>query len=266
MKIGFIGLGHMAKAIIEGLLKANAVLSQDIYVHSAHEENYRKYAELHHLQYCESNAAIVAQSDLLILAVQPQQKASVVAEITAELKSRSVPLVSLLSGVSIAELVDLIGQQDFPIVRIMPNLNVKIGQGMTAIAANDAAQGQAVAQTEELFRQIGAVITLPEADFSTFVALAGSAPAFVYLFIDALAHAGVKYGLTKKQSVEIVSQMMVGSAQLVQASGDAPWNLIDEVASPGGSTIAGILAMQAAGFETAVAQAVDATIRKDLGE
>lgn len=145
----------------------------------------------------------------------------------------------------------------------MPNLNVQIGAGLTALAANQAAQATVLPAVTQIFAGIGTTLALPEADFSTFVALAGSAPAFAYLFMDALAHAGVKYGLTKAQALAIVSQMTVGSAQMIQQADQAPWSLIDAVASPGGTTIAGVLALQAGGFETALTQAVDAVIAKD---
>lgn len=263
MKIGFIGLGNMAKAIIEGLLQQDAVNPADIYVHSVHVTNYQPYATAKRLQACANNLQVVQNADVIILAVQPQQKETVLAPLKSELINKKIPLFSLLSGVTIADLENIIGLA-VPIIRVMPNLNVKIGQGMTALATNTAGEPTANAIATDLFGKIGTVMPLSEADFSTFVALAGSAPAFAFLFIDELAHAGVKYGLTKKQAVEIVSQMLIGSAELVRQSGDAPWNLIDEVASPGGSTIAGVLAMQAAGFETAVTKAVDATIAKDL--
>ncbi|WP_261806934.1 pyrroline-5-carboxylate reductase [Lapidilactobacillus luobeiensis] len=265
MKLGFIGVGHMAQAIILGLLEKETVPAADILVHSAHPQNYESFANKYGLQAIASNLAVVQQADALILAVKPQQKDSVLAPLATELAQRELPVFSLLSGVDLATLEALLGA-NVPIVRVMPNLNVRIGQGMTALAANEAAGKTAYPLAQRLFSALGTTVDLPEADFSTFVALAGSAPAFVYLFIDALAHAGVKYGLTKQQAQAIVSQMVVGSAQMVQQSDQVPWELIDAVASPGGTTIAGILALQAAGFETALTKAVDATIAKDQGE
>ena len=106
-------------------------------------------------------------------------------------------------------------------------------------------------------------MALPEDQFSTFVALAGSSPAFVYLFIDSLSRAGVKYGLTKKQATAIAAQAVMGSAQNVLASEQSPFDLIDQVSSPGGTTVAGLLAMEQAGLMSAVIKGVDATIAKD---
>ncbi|WP_125607510.1 pyrroline-5-carboxylate reductase [Lapidilactobacillus bayanensis] len=265
MKIGFIGLGNMGKAIIEGLLTKKAVKPMDIIVHSAHVSNYQTYADKFELATANTNLDVAKNVDVLVLAVKPELKTEILTEVKPALVTGKVAVLSLLTGVSLADLAEITGSQ-VPFVRVMPNLNVRIGAGITAIAANKVALVSAAATAKLLFSEIGEVITLPEQDFSTFVALAGSAPAFAYLFMDALAHAGVKYGLSKAQSLRIVSQMVVGSAQLIQQSGEAPWNLIDQVSSPGGTTIAGVLALQEAGFETAITKAVDAMIKKDLGE
>lgn len=262
LKLGFIGVGHMAQAIILGLLQTKVVAANDIFVHGGHLAHYQAFANAHGLQIAADNQGVVQVADVVILAVKPQQKEAVLAELVPLLQQQQRPLLSLLSGVSLAELAQLVGAE-VPLVRVMPNLNVQIKAGITALAANQAGQGQALTTAQQLFGALGTTLPLAEDDFSTFVALAGSAPAFVYLFIDALAHAGVKYGLTKQQAVKIVAQMVAGSAQLVQQSDQSPWDLADAVASPGGTTIAGLLALQAAGFEPAITKAVDATIAKD---
>lgn len=261
MKIGFIGVGHMAQAIIKGFLQTQAVEHQDILVHSAHPQNHKAFAKKYQLTVCTDNREVVEKSDMVILAVKPNQKETVFSEINTTLQHRNKPLLSLLSGVSLQELAQLTSPK-LPVVRVMPNLNIQIGQGMTALAANDIAQPTVLAQVKQLFAHAGTAVILPETDFKAFATLAGSAPAFVYLMIDALAHAGVKYGLSKNEAVRIVSQMVSGSAQLVQQSDQHPWALIDAVASPGGSTIAGVLALQEADFETALTKAVDATIAR----
>ena len=261
MKIGFIGVGHMAQAIIKGFLQAKAVEPQDIFLHSAHLQNHEDFAKKYQLTVCSDNLEVVEKSDMVILAVKPDQKETVFSEINATLQHQNKPLLSLLSGVKLQQLEQLTTTK-LPIVRVMPNLNVQIGQGLTALAANEIAQPAILAQVKQLFARVGTALILPETDFQAFATLAGSAPAFVYLMIDALAHAGVKYGLSKDEAVKIVSQMVSGSAQLVQRSDQHPWALIDAVASPGGSTIAGVLALQEAGFEAALTKAVDATIAR----
>ena len=119
---------------------------------------------------------------------------------------------------------------------------------------------------QQLFDAIGATSAIAEKDFPTFSALAGSSPAYIYFFIDAMARAGVKHGLSKDAATKIAAQATLGSAQNVLASDKIPFDQIDQVSSPGGTTVAGLLAMEEAGFMTAVVKGIDATIAKELGE
>ncbi|WP_262316055.1 pyrroline-5-carboxylate reductase [Lacticaseibacillus parakribbianus] len=262
MKIGFIGAGNMAQAIIDGLIKTGTVAAADIVIHGGTPAHYEAYAATSGVATAPDNASVVAQSDVVVLAVKPRLASDIIAEIHAPLFDRRPVLVSLMTGVSILQIEGYLGTKDYPLVRTMPNLNVAIGAGMTAYAANPAAQ-PALAAVVGLFKALGETIPLAEAHFSTFVALAGSSPAFVYLFIDALSRAGVKYGLTKAEATKIAAQAVLGSGAMVLQSPDSPFDLIDKVSSPGGTTVAGLLAMEAAGFMGAVVTGVDATIAKD---
>ncbi|MFD1433120.1 pyrroline-5-carboxylate reductase [Lacticaseibacillus yichunensis] len=262
MKLGFIGVGNMAQAIIEGLLKAQALTPGTILVHGGHAAHFQPYAEAHGLQVAPDNATVAASCEIVILAVKPTLAPSVSAEIAEAVQAHRPMIISLMAGVSLEKLATLLGDAALPLVRLMPNLNVAIDAGMTAYALNQVAAAQAQ-QVIDLFSPLGGLTELPEADFATFGALAGSAPAFVYLFIDALARAGVKHGLTKQTATEIVAQMLAGSGQMVLASEASPFDLIDKVSSPGGTTVEGILAMEAHGFSTAAVAGVDATIAKD---
>ena len=231
MTIGFIGAGNMARAIITGLLAKNAVTPEKIVLHGGQPIHYEPYAAKIGAKAVASNQAVADTADML-------------------------------TGVSLATLEDALGSQDQPVLRIMPNVNVAINAGMTAYAANDSVAGQ-LDGLLDLLNVLGKTMALPEDQFSTFVALAGSSPAFVYLFIDSLSRAGVKYGLTKKQATAIAAQAVMGSAQNVLASEQSPFDLIDQVSSPGGTTVAGLLAMEQAGLMSAVIKGVDATIAKD---
>ena len=254
MTIGFIGAGNMARAIITGLLAKNAVTPEKIVLHGGQPIHYEPYAAKIGAKAVASNQAVADTADIVFLAVA--------AKLGVPLKQRQVPIVSMLTGVSLATLEDALGSQDQPVLRIMPNVNVAINAGMTAYAANDSVAGQ-LDGLLDLLNVLGKTMALPEDQFSTFVALAGSSPAFVYLFIDSLSRAGVKYGLTKKQATAIAAQAVMGSAQNVLASEQSPFDLIDQVSSPGGTTVAGLLAMEQAGLMSAVIKGVDATIAKD---
>ncbi|KRM00272.1 pyrroline-5-carboxylate reductase [Liquorilactobacillus satsumensis] len=263
MKIGFIGVGNMAKAIINGWLTYGEVKAQDIFVHSAHAQNYRKYAFENHLEPVDSNSELANQAEVIFLAVKPTVLPSVLAEIKEAVTTQKRVLVSMVSGVSLAEIKASLGAGNHELLRIMPNINVELHAGMTALAKGEFLSEAHFDELQGLLNQLGKTTLLPEKDFSTFVALAGSSPAFIYLFIDAMARAGVKYGLTKKQATQIAAQAVWGSAAKVLGTPKTPWDLIDEVSSPGGTTVAGLLAMEDAGFMSAVVKGIDATIAKD---
>lgn len=263
MKIGFIGVGNMAKAIIEGILAAENVPASDILIHSAHPANYEQYAQKWGLTACANNNEVAQQADLLFLAVKPLMAGEVLSDIKKTIITAHPVVVSMLSGVSLAELEQFIGTKNVEILRIMPNVNVAINQGITALVGNGSLSSAHLQQAQSLLSDLGQNISLDEQDFSTFVALAGSSPAFVYYYIDSMANAGVKYGLTKNAAVKIAAQAVMGSAANVLQSEKAPRNLMDDVCSPGGTTIAGLLAMEEAGFTRAVIEGIDATIAKD---
>lgn len=262
MTIGFIGAGNMARAMISGLLAKKAVAPTDIVLHGGQPLHYEPYAAKIGAKALASNQAVAETADIVFLAVSPKLGEPILQAIGSTLKKRHVPVVSMLTGVSMATLEKALGSHDQPVLRIMPNVNVAINAGMIAYAANDAVAGQ-LDGLLDLLNVLGKTMSLPEEQFSTFVALAGSSPAFIYLFIDSLARAGVKYGLEKDQATAIAAQAVMGSAKNVLASDQSPFDLIDQVSSPGGTTVAGLLAMEEAGLMTAVVKGVDATIAKD---
>ena len=262
MTIGFIGAGNMARAMISGLLAKKAVAPTDIVLHGGQPLHYEPYAAKIGAKALASNQAVAETADIVFLAVSPKLGEPILQAIGSTLKKRHVPVVSMLTGVSVATLEEALGSHDQPVLRIMPNVNVAINAGMIAYAANDAVAGQ-LDGLLDLLNVLGKTVSLPEEKFSTFVALAGSSPAFIYLFIDSLARAGVKYGLEKDQATAIAAQAVMGSAKNVLASDQSPFDLIDQVSSPGGTTVAGLLAMEEAGLMTAVVKGVDATIAKD---
>ncbi|MGY5339026.1 pyrroline-5-carboxylate reductase [Levilactobacillus spicheri] len=260
-KIGFIGVGGMAQAIIGGLLNAQAFAPADIVVHSHRPENYQPYAQQHGLTAVTSNTAVAQDSDLVVLAVTPNVAGNVLQEIADALTSQKT-LISIVAGLTLEKMGDLVGAT-IPTLRTLPNVNVEIGAGMTAVAANAALTGSALTTAQGVFDAIGSTTVLSEDQFGIFSALAGSSPAYIDFFIDSLSRAGVKYGLSKAQATQIAAQATLGSAQMVLKSDKIPFALIDQVASPGGSTVAGLLAMEESGLMTAVVKGIDATVQRD---
>ena len=145
----------------------------------------------------------------------------------------------------------------------MPNINAQIKQSTSAIVKNDFVAEADYAAIRGIFESIGSVFEVAEKDFSTFTALAGSSPAYIYMFIDALARAGVLHGLPKDKALEIVADTVASSAQMLKISGENPWTLVDQVSSPGGTTVAGVVSLEENRFVASVIAAITATIEKE---
>ncbi|ANK59012.1 pyrroline-5-carboxylate reductase [Loigolactobacillus backii] len=263
MKIGFIGAGHMAQAMMAGLVAAQFNRPSDILVHSAHKAHYQPFAKAHQYTAVASNQALVTQSDVVILAATANVSLEIIASLQKVLEEKTPLLISVAGGVTLSALADAADNADLSIMRAMPNVNVAINQGMTALVANEVTPEADLAKAKAIFAALGKIQFIAEKDFTTFAAIAGSAPAYAYLFIDALSRAGVKHGLNKTDATKIAAQTVLGSAANLLATEENPWNLIDQVSSPGGTTVAGLLAMEEAGLMTAVVKGIDATIGRE---
>ena len=260
--VGFIGIGNMASAIISGLIDSSLVAAQDIVVSSATPAKREAFAERTGVRALDSNAQVAAEADILVLAVKPQMFAKVSTEIRDEVVASRPLVVSIAAGLTLAGLADLFDDQT-RIARVMPNVNSRIGQGMSAVCANALATESDISSAVAAFEAIGEVVQSPESQFSAYTAIAGSSPAFTFLFIDALARGAVAAGMPKDLATKCAAQAVLGSAALVQQSDQSPWDLIDSVCSPGGTTIAGLLALEENAFLATVTTAVAATIARD---
>ena len=260
--VGFIGIGNMASAIISGLIDSSLVAAQDIVVSSATPAKREAFAERTGVRALDSNAQVAAEADILVLAVKPQMFAKVSTEIRDEVVASRPLVVSIAAGLTLAGLADLFDDQT-RIARVMPNVNSRIGQGMSAVCANGLATESDSNSVVAAFEAIGEVVQIPESQFSAYTAIAGSSPAFTFLFIDALARGAVAAGMPKDLATKCAAQAVLGSAALVQQSDQSPWDLIDSVCSPGGTTIAGLLALEENAFLATVTTAVAATIARD---
>ena len=268
MTVGFIGTGNMTTAIVRGMVAAGFVPASEIVVFDPNAHKREALARDLGVVAVESNEALVAASDVVVLAVKPQVLPGVLAPLAAQIADRRRVVVSIAAGTTLAKLDGLLAVEGAeagatPVVRVMPNVNAMIGAGMAAVCGNAAASSDDVAFVVAMFTSVGAAIELPEAQFSTYTAIAGSSPAFAYLFIDALARAAVAAGMGKELATQIAAQTVLGSAQMVLESEKSPWDLIDTVCSPGGTTVAGLLALEDRAFLSTVAHGVAATIARD---
>lgn len=264
MQIGFIGAGSMVSAIARGAMLASWPSRDFLFTSSSGETAQALAFELGGTA-CASNAELAQNADLIVLGVKPQTQSAVIADIRDIVAQRQVPVLSIAAGRSLVDMGQDFGT-DVPLLRAMPNVAAAIQQSMTALTANDSATAEQRELAEKLLSSVGSVEWIDEQNFPVFTALAGSSPAWVFQMIDAFGRAGVNYGMTKAQSVECAAQAFAGAAQLVllqQKNGVIPAQLIDTVTSPGGTTIAGLLAAEEAGLSTAIHHAVDAAVGRE---
>ncbi|WP_035833528.1 pyrroline-5-carboxylate reductase [Jonesia quinghaiensis] len=260
--VGFIGIGNMAGAIIRGLIASGLVQSQDIVVSSRNKTKRDEFAAELSLRALDSNALVALESDILILAVKPHQFAEVAAEISEELQESTPLVVSVAAGLTLNDLGAMLGQNT-RIARAMPNVNSTVRAGMTAICLNENATDSDESSVVAAFEAVGDVVVLEEAQFPAFTAIAGSSPAFTFLYIDALSRGAVAAGMPKAVATKVATQAVLGSATLLQETQEHPWALIDAVCSPGGTTVAGLLELERHGFLSTVTDAVAATVSRD---
>ncbi|AFC65495.1 pyrroline-5-carboxylate reductase [Streptococcus pyogenes] len=252
MKIGIIGVGKMASAIIKGLKQT----PHELIISGSSLERSKEIAEQLTLPYAMSHQDLIDQVDLVILGIKPQLFETVLKPLHFK-----QPIISMAAGISLQRLATFVGQ-DLPLLRIMPNMNAQILQSSTALTGNALVSQELQARVRDLTDSFGSTFDISEKDFDTFTALAGSSPAYIYLFIEALAKAGVKNGMPKAKALEIVTQTVLASASNLKTSSQSPHDLIDAICSPGGTTIAGLMELERLGLTTTVSSAIDKTIDK----
>lgn len=258
-EIGFIGMGNMGYAILKGLLKIYG--ADSMIFTAAHKEKMEQVTERTGVAHAASNADCAARVKYLVLAVKPQYFEEVFADIRPVLRPDQV-IISLAPGLTIASYKERLGT-DLRIVRAMPNTPALLGEGMTGVCWE---KGLLTAGEEQeltaLFTSFGKMQTVEERQMDAVGCVSGSSPAFVYMFIEALADGAVKYGLPRAAATQMAAQAVLGSAKMVLETGKHPELLKDEVCSPGGTTIQGVSALEEAGLRSAVIKACDACYKK----
>lgn len=262
MSIGFIGCGNMATAIIKGIVKSEFISASEIYAYDVYAPAMDKLKDSLSVNTCESEIDVVKNSDTVILAVKPNILASVLNKINSTLLTKETLLISIAAGKTIDFIRSNITINN-KIIRVMPNINATVGEAICAYTCNEVVEEADKELTENIFNSVGEVIYLDESSFALFGVLGGCSPAFVYMFIDALARAGVKNGMKKDIALTVAAQSVLGSAKMILESSEHPWDLVDKVCSPGGTTIEGVTSLQADGFEAAIHNAVDKALEKD---
>ncbi len=261
-EIGFIGMGNMGYALLKGVMKEFPA-EKLIFTAKTPETRHRIHAKTE-VVYAESNAECANSCKYLILAVKPQYYASVLKQIRYAVTPDHV-VISLAPGITIASLKEALGS-DRRIVRAMPNTPALIGEGMTGLSyqAEEFSQEE-IDSIHRIFGAVGKYADVEERMMSAVVCASGSSPAYVYQFIEALADGAVAYGLPRAEAYTFAAQAVVGAAKMVLETGEHPGALKDKVCSPGGTTIAGVAALEQSGFRGAILEACTACYEKSEG-
>ena len=259
-KIGFIGCGNMANAMIGGILSAGALKPEDIIVSNHTSPKLEKAKAQYGIATTLSNRVAATQSEILVLAVKPQYFSEVIEEISDDVADSAV-VVSLAPGRTLEKLRDMFGH-DLKLIRTMPNTPALVREGMTALCPNSLVTGEELAEVRRLFDSFGKTEVIAESMMDAVVAVSGSSPAYVFLFLEAMADAAVMGGLPRAQAYTFAAQSVLGSAKMMLETDKHPGELKDMVCSPAGTTIEAVAALEHAGFRGAVIDAMNACMKK----
>src|SRR5262245_19146936 len=260
-KIGFIGAGNMAAALIKGLLRAGHHRPEDIWASDPMDAQTRRLKRAYKIEGTRDNRALVRGSQTIILAVKPQVMAQVLDEIRSEVTPRKL-FVSIAAGFPLRRLEAGLGGQARA-VRVMPNTPALVGRGIAVAVAGTKATPADLKLTLKLFKAVGDAVSITGEDLLDAVtALSGSGPAFVYAFAEALIEGGVRGGLPQGLSAQLAYATLGGAAAMLGESGLTARELRDMVTSPGGATLAGVGALEAHHFRDAIIAAVEAATRR----
>ena len=265
-RIGFLGAGKMATALARAWMSAGLVTAAALRASDPVAAARQSFSSETGVDCTEDNRAVVHGSDVLILAVKPQSMAALLTDIAPAVTARHL-LISIAAGIPLRQLLNGLGGEQ-RLVRVMPNTPCLVGASAAGYCPGAAATAEDVALVDRLFNTVGRAFRLPEHLLDAVTGLSGSGPAFVYLMIEALSDGGVRVGLPRDVATALAAQTVLGAAKMVLETSSHPGTLKDMVASPGGTTIAGLHALERAGVRGALMDAVEAATRRsaELGK
>ncbi|MGI6283768.1 pyrroline-5-carboxylate reductase [Caproicibacterium lactatifermentans] len=256
MKIGFIGCGNMAKAMIAGILKNGLCAPADITVSAKTDATLEKAKAQYGVCTQQKNAAVAQVADILVLAVKPQYYEEIIREIRGCVDSSKL-IITIAPGKTLSWLAEQFSGP-IPIVRTMPNTPAMVGEGITAASPNEYVTPELLDTALQVLRSFGKAEVIPENLMDAVVAVSGSSPAYVFLFIEAMADAAVADGMPRSQAYTFAAQSVLGSAKMVLETGKHPGELKDMVCSPAGTTIAAVRVLEEKGLRGCVMDAMKA--------
>jgi len=259
-KIGFIGAGNMAEALIGGLLHENRFPPSRLIASDIDQTRITWVRQTYNIEVVSDNRQVADSVDILVLAVEPQILDAVLSEITGKVRDGTL-VVSVVAGYPIARIARCM-PATAKIIRSMPNTPSLIREGVTAMAHDENLSENDVTAARALFEPIGKVVRVDERALDAVTGLSGSGPAYVYVLIEALADGGVKMGLPRATAQLLAAQTVAGAARMVLESREHPGKLKDRVASPGGTTIAGLHELERGCLRATLISAVEAATKR----
>ena len=247
MKFGVIGMGNMGSTILKAAIQSDYVKAYETNIYDVNPDQCKKFSDVYAVNVMESNLQLVKESDFILLAVKPQYMKGLLQEIQRHVRNKR--LISIAAGWTMEMLQDglLVHDTGTQLLRVMPN----------------TPNGPSLKWAKGLFSCLGMVQSFPESLFDAVVATTSSSPAYVYMFIEAMADGAVKLGLPRKVAIQAAAQAVLGSAKMVLCSGEHPAQLKDNVCSPAGTTIEAVGVLEKSGFRGIIMNAMDACAQKN---
>jgi pyrroline-5-carboxylate reductase len=266
MVIGFIGTGNMGEILIASLLKAKFTAPEQVMAFDAEGERLRLVQKKYGIKKASNNNHLSTQCDPILLCVKPQSMREVIEEIADSLNPSKL-LISIAAGIPLYS-IETYARKQLRLVRVMPNINIVVQEGASAIAPGNLATDEDLKLVKAIFDCVGKSITIHEPLMDAVTGLSGSGPAYVFLMIEALIDAGVLLGMTRSQALTLAIQTVMGSAKLLSHTGEHPALLREKVTSPGGTTASGLYKLEEGGFRKILMDAVIAATQKskELGD
>ena len=258
--IGFIGGGNMASAIIGGIIKAELADKDRLLASCKSQNTVERLQEQFGIYATTDNRQVAAKADILFLAVKPNMFATVIPEIKDVVKEGQM-IVSIAAGQTIEAIESAFGKE-IKLIRVMPNTPALVGEAMSGISPNELVTPEELQEVIDIFESFGEAEVVPESMMDAVIGVSGSSPAYVYMFIEAMADAAVADGMPRAQAYKFAAQSVLGSAKMVLETGMHPGALKDAVCSPGGTTIEAVAKLEESGFRQSVIAAQRACVQK----
>lgn len=254
-KIGFIGCGNMGSSMVGGLIKSGFIKADDIIVSTKTESSLKRLEESFQVKTTLDSTIVARESDVIILAIKPFMFNEMISEIKSELTTDKL-IITIAAGITISNMEEWINSSA-KIIRTMPNTPALVGQAMSAVCPNKNVTKDELDYCFKIFEGFGECVQLEEKDFHAFIALCGSSPAYVFMFIEAMADSAVRLGIPRAKAYKMAAQSVLGSSKMVLETGKHPGELKDMVCSPAGTTIDAVVELEKLGFRNSVIQAMD---------